>query len=243
MTPLDTVRTRLLPALVTALGVVLLTAGLLSYADPTTAGTVPDESAVIETLAPTPSSPPTTAPSPAVTPGPSASPSDPIGSLEPTPSFSTPEVATRIVISALNIDMPVMAGPPGYPPCNVAMYLKELGQPGEGRAIYTYAHARRGMFLPMLEQSKVNNGRRMLGMTVQVFTSHNQVYLYEITEVRRHQRTLDRALAATTEELWMQTSEGPNSSYPKLQVVARPIAAPSPADPVEANPPARPVAC
>ena len=37
-------RTRLLPALLTALGVVLLTVGLLSYADPTTAGAVVEPS-------------------------------------------------------------------------------------------------------------------------------------------------------------------------------------------------------
>lgn len=238
----DALRFRLLPALVTALGVILLTAGLLTYVDPTTAGTVPDESAVVETLAP-PSAAPTTSPAPVGSGDPSAASSDPIASLEPTPTFAGPEVATRIVVAALNIDLPVIRGPAGYPPCNVAMYLRELGQPGEGRAIYTYAHARRGMFLPMLDASKVNNGRGMLGMTVQVYTSHNQVYLYEISEVRRHQRTLDRALAATTEELWMQTSEGPNSSYPKLQVVARPIAPASPADPVEANPTPRPAAC
>ena len=51
-------RTRLLPALLTALGVVLLTAGLLSYADPTTAGAVVEPSPTSVEL------PPSTAPSP-----------------------------------------------------------------------------------------------------------------------------------------------------------------------------------
>lgn len=245
MSPLDLVRTRLAPAIVTALGVVLLTGGLLTYVDPTTAGTIPDQPPVVETLAPTPAPAVTPTPAPPASGDPSASPSDPIASLAPTPepTFSGPQTATRIVIPAMSIDLPVMRGPSGYPPCNVAMYLRELGQPGEGRAIYIYAHARRGMFLPLLDASKVNNGRRMLGMTVQVYTSHNQVYLYEIFEVRRHQRTLDRALAARSEELWLQTSEGPNSSYPKLQVVARPLGAPTPADPAQSNPTPRPVAC
>ena len=151
-------------------------------------------------------------------------------------------VATRVVIPALRIDLPVIEGPDGYPPCDVAMYLKELGQPGEGRATYLYAHARRGMMLPLLEQSKVNDGRAMLGMLVQVYTSDDQLYLYEISEVRRHQRTLDRPLAATSEELWLQTSEGPNASYPKLQVVAKPLSV-GPADPAEAQPKAEPRAC
>ena len=45
---------RLVPALLTAAGVVLVTAGLLSYADPTIAGArpTPSQAAVIETLAP-----------------------------------------------------------------------------------------------------------------------------------------------------------------------------------------------
>src|SRR3954453_8791753 len=61
---------RLLPALLTALGVVLVTGGLLSYADPNTAG--PAASASIE--APTsgfldPSDPPVASPGDSVDPG------------------------------------------------------------------------------------------------------------------------------------------------------------------------------
>jgi hypothetical protein len=240
---LEQIRTRVMPALITALGVVLVTAGLLTYVDPTTAGTLPDQSPVVETLAP--SATPSATPRQTLAPdgSPSASPTSPIASLRPTPAPIGRAVATRLVVPALNIDLPVIRGPAGYPPCGVAMYLKELGQPGEGRAIYLYAHVQRGMMLPLLEQSKIRNGRNMLGMVVQVYTSHNMVYTYEIFEVRRHQRTLDRVLAARSEELWMQTSEGPNASYPKLQVVARPIGSPVQADPAEANPKARPVAC
>lgn len=246
---LERLRTRGLPAIITAFGIVLLTAGLLSYADPTTAGTFSDDTPVIETLDPSAFATPSPVATPSVSVDPSASPSTPIASLAPTPTPApTPApagraVATRVVVPALNIDMPVIRGPSGYPPCNVAMYMAILGQPGEGRATYLYGHARRGMFLPLLEQSKVDNGRRMLGMVVEVYTSHNLLRLYEIVEVRRHQRTLDRALAAPGDELWLQTSEGPNSTYPKLQVVARPVALPTIADPAVARPAARPVAC
>ncbi|HET7728248.1 MAG TPA: hypothetical protein VFK54_13085 [Candidatus Limnocylindrales bacterium] len=239
---LDLLRLRILPPVLTGTGVMLLAAGILTYADPTTAGE-PAATPVVVTAPPS-----TPAPSPSVSASASASASASVG---PTPSASpstspSPQigvrVATRLVIPALRIDLPVIEGPDGYPPCDVAMYLKELGQPGEGRAIYLYAHARRGMMLPLLEQSKVNDGRGMLGMLVQVFTSDDQLYLYEISEVRRHQRTLDRPLAATSEELWLQTSEGPNASYPKLQVVARPLSV-APADPAEAHPKAEPRAC
>lgn len=240
---LERLRTRGLPAVITALGIVLLTAGLLSYADPTTAGTFGDDTPVIETLDPSGLPSPIVTPEPSTSLDPSASPTSPIASLDPTPTPADRAVATRVVVPALNIDMPVIRGPAGYPPCNVAMYMAILSQPGEGHATYLYGHARRGMFLPLLEQSKVNNGRAMLGMVVEVYTSHDLLYLYEIVEVRRHQRTLDRALAAPGEELWLQTSEGPNSTYPKLQIVARPVAPPTMADPAEAEPKPRPVAC
>jgi len=240
-------RLRVLPATLTGLGVMLVAAGILTYADPTTAGE-PIGTPVVVTAAPaTPSPSPSASPSPSPSPSPSLSPSAPPSSspgVDPSPSAPAigVRVATRLVIPALRIDLPVIAGPEGYPPCDVAMYLRELGQPGEGRAIYLYAHARAGMMLPLLEQSKVNDGRGMLGMLVQVYTDDDQLFLYEIREVRRHQRTLDDALAAASEELWMQTSEGPNASYPKLQVVARPLSS-GPADPAEARPTPRPRAC
>jgi len=238
----DLLRLRILPPILTGTGVMLLAAGILTYADPTTAGE-PAETPVVVTApppTPTPSPPVDASPSPStsasIPPSPSASPS-----ASPSPQLGV-RVATRVVIPALRIDLPVIEGPGGYPPCDVAMYLKELGQPGEGRATYLYAHARRGMMLPLLEQSRVNDGRAMLGMLVQVYTSDDQLYLYEISEVRRHQRTLDRPLAATSEELWLQTSEGPNKTYPKLQLVARPLSV-GPADPTEAHPRAQPRAC
>ena len=44
-----------------------------------------------------------------------------------------------------------------YPLCDAAQYFRAdaLGQPGQGRATYLYAHARTGMFLPLLTASKV----------------------------------------------------------------------------------------
>ena len=154
-------------------------------------------------------------------------------------------MATRIRIAALKIDLPVVQ-PPGdattYPLCNVAMYVQELGQPGQGRATYLYAHARTGMFLPLLEASQVDNGKGMLGMVVEVWTSDDQRFLYVIAEVRRHQTDLNDAIAATTEELWLQTSEGPKGTPGKLQVIAIPLSQEA-ADPADAHPVAHPVVC
>ena len=128
---------RLLPALLTALGVVLITGGLLSYADPNTVGTLGSPSAEL------PIGRRRRRPSdePAASPGDSAGPGEsPTGSLDPNASppasivpdpTATPDptkrpgraVATRVVVPALNIDLPIVKGNDGYPLCNVAMYL------------------------------------------------------------------------------------------------------------------------
>ena len=122
------------------------------------------------------------------------------------------------------------------------MYIDSLYQAGEGRATYIYAHARTGMFLPLLLASQRNNGERMLGMTVDVYTSDSWRYVYTVTEVRRHTRSLDDAFSTTTERLWMQTSEGPAGTIPKLQVVADFLTA-TPTDFKDAHPKPHPVIC
>ncbi len=223
-------RARLLPAILTALGVAFLTAGLLTYTTPVEAGPEPSETPTIVTL------PPTVEPS--LTPRPTSGPTD-----TPAPTVPADRVATRVVVAALGIDMPVVRQPdPAYPACDVAMYHEALGQPGQGRATYLYAHARAGMFLPILDASQVDNGTAMLGMIVEVYTSDDQLFLYEVTEVRRHQLDLDAAVAATTEQLWLQTSEGPKGTRPKTQVVARFLSTGA-ADHDAAHPVAKPVAC
>jgi sortase (surface protein transpeptidase) len=132
--------------------------------------------------------------------------------------------ATRVQIPAYGINLPVVQGPSGYPYCNVAMYMNTLYQPGEPGVTFIYAHARRGMFLPLLNHSKVNNGAAMIGKIVYVYTQRSIRYTYRITQVRRHVRDISNSLKITSEHLWLQTSEGPNSSYPKLIIVADRIA-------------------
>lgn len=229
---------RLVPAVLTAAGVSLLAAGLLQYgnaaqagrsgASPSPVAVLPTPSVVVPSLPPLDGSP---VPSPSGSAGP---PSD--------------RVATRVVVDALRIDLPVIAQPKAYPSCNVAMWLEhpEILQPGNGRSVYLYAHARTGMFLPLLTQSKRNGGKAMIGMLVDVYTSDNQRYVYSITRVLPRVPAdgnfLDRALAVKSETLWLQTSTGPGATFPKLQVMAEPVAV-VPADPADAHPKARPVDC
>ena len=141
----------------------------------------------------------------------------------PNATFTTSGVATRIVVPRLGIDLPVMfqtASYGTYPLCDVAMYLKGFGRPGRDRATYIYAHARTGMFLPLLTSSQVNNGQGMIGDLVEVYTGDDHLFRYRISAVHRHTLTLDQAFATRTERLFMQTSEGPAGTIPKLQVLA-----------------------
>lgn len=235
-------RDRLLPAILTAAGVTLIAAGLLSYssnveaadstadvaAEPTIVAAEPTQSAVVPSLPPIDASvPPSTAPSPS-----------PIAN----------RVATRVVVQALGIDLPVIK-PRGssstYPQCNVAMYIQELSQPGAGRSTYIYAHARDGMFGPIYEraiQKKHGGPKSMIGMVVQVYTSDDFLFEYAVTEVRLHQLNLDDAIRATTEELWLQTSEGPKGTPGKTQLLAKPLIT-LPADHKAAHPTPHPVSC
>lgn len=149
--------------------------------------------------------------------------------------------ATRIRISALGIDLPIIRGA-GYPKCNVASYLPALWQPREAGVSFIYAHARTGMFLPLLTRSKINNGASLIGMTVRVYTTDSKVVTYRIDRVRRHVTSAQNAAGVKSERLWLQTSEGPNYSYPKLIVEAHRVSTASTTYSIS-HPRARPVSC
>ncbi len=151
-------------------------------------------------------------------------------------------VATRIVVANLGIDLPIIKGPTGYPPCRVAMYLRELQQPREPGVTMIFSHARSGMFLPLLTKSKINNGASLIGLKVKVYTSDSKVSTYQIISVRRHVTSIQSAFGLTTERLWMYTSEGPNSTYPKLVVAAKRLTTVSTTY-AASHPKARPIAC
>jgi sortase (surface protein transpeptidase) len=223
---LSNLPSRILAAALTALGVAFVTAGLITLTGPVEAD-------------------PGRSPGPSSQPSASPASSDP-ASLEPSPTIPAERVATRVRVAALGIDLPVIAQPdPTVVPCGVAMYLGHMRQPGANGATYLYAHAQRGMFLPILDASKVNNGFRMIGMIVEVYTSDDMLFLYEVTKVIRHvpfDTGLDDALAATTDQVWLQTSEGIGTKFPKLQIMGEPLSN-GPADPAKAHPSPKPRAC
>ena len=235
----DRVGGRIAPAILTAAGIVLTAAGLLTYTAPAGADAQGSDAASVGTPTPTASLglitfPPiaTGSPSPSVKPTPSATPAN--------------RVATRVEIPALDIDLPVVKPASGdaFPYCNVAMYLGVFSQPGLPGATYLYAHARTGMFLPLLTHSYSNNGASMIGMKVLVYTSDDQLFWYKIVQVRRHYPASSNPLDLPTRngQLWLQTSEGPTKDSTKLQVVAS-FLSQEPASHADAHPKAHPVTC
>jgi hypothetical protein len=151
-----------------------------------------------------------------------------------------------VVIAKLGIDLAVVKSPPAgvYPYCNVAMYFgKPMGQPGEHRATYIFAHARDGMFGPIYVLTMVKRTpNKMVGMLVQVYTSDSKVHTYKIVKVLPHQLTLNTAVSVRTDQLWLQTSEGPHGTPGKTQVVANPVSV-APADYAASHPKAHIVRC
>ena len=177
------------------------------------------------TAAPTPApSPPATiepAPTPwSVAPG---FPPMPWPDQTPAPSPFVAARPTRVRIPSLRVDLPIVVPPKKerWPLCDVAEYLPNFDWPGEGGTTYVYAHAQRGMFLPILVASWRNDGKALIGDEVHVWTDDDRHYVYEIVRVRRHQRSLGWAFELPPESLVLQTSENQYASGPKVMVVAR----------------------
>ena len=220
---------RLGPAIVTATGIALVVGGLLTY--DATAGSV---------LVPTPN--PTASPIVPAT----ATPLPIIASGTPGPTSLPTGTASRLVIPAMRIDLPIVEGNVGFPYCNVAMYLAQLSQPGRPGTTYIFAHARVETFLRMLTLSQVNDGASMLGMLVEVYTTDARLYLYEIDAVRRHVTTNGFAAlppdVGSEQDLILQTSEGNRNTVAKLQLHAAYLYSQG-VDGAEANPVPHPVIC
>lgn len=203
----DRFRFRLVPALLLALGIGILGTGLVSY---TTAAEPSPLDFALDPLQPMPTIDPSL-----VLPGAA-------GTAAPDPSFPPDRVATRIVIPRIGIDLPVVNQPDSagtFPLCDVAMYYASLGQPGSGRATYIYAHAARGMFLPLLAAANQQDGKRLIGATVQVYTSDNKVFLYKIDQIWHNPPNTGPAFADHVGRLWLQTCEGQDLGAPKLWVI------------------------
>lgn len=134
--------------------------------------------------------------------------------------------ATRVVIPNqgvmnANIDLAIVRSPSGYPYCNVAMYNGALSQPRElsDWATFLFAHARKGMFLPLLDEWRQNRGADLVGKYVYVYTSNNKRHTYRIDSLAvGKENIMNGVFTAGFDKVWLQTSTGPNFTYPKLFV-------------------------
>ncbi len=202
--------------------------------------------AAAPTLAP--SAAPTPTPSPVATATPTAVPTpSPSASPAPTPAAGPAGRPTRVAVPGLDIDLPVVNPPKRstFPLCDVAEFFRPptFQHPGAGGVTYIYAHAREGMFLPILRRSQQNRGRSMIGGTVFVWTARNYLYRYRIVQVRRFQASLDWAYGLPPNSLVLQTSETPYRDGTKVMLVARQVGDPVRATLAESRPTPRPVAC
>jgi hypothetical protein len=127
--------------------------------------------------------------------------------------------ASRVTVPAYGIDLPVVRAPSGYPYCNVAMYMGALNQPQEPGVTFLMAHARTGMFLPLLKQWQLNKGVNMIGKKVYVYTTNSRLSTYQIYAVQT-MLSVQSAVSITAEQLWLQTSTGPHGTAAKLVVKA-----------------------
>jgi len=191
---------------------------------------------------PPPAGPPLGPPLPSAVPTPSASPS-----TSPGPATGPGGRPTRVAVAALEIDLPVVIPPRNstFPLCDVAEFFgpPAFQPPGADGVTYVYAHARTGMFLPILLASRRSGGRALIGEDVTVWTADNRRYTYRISRVRRFQKSLDWAFDLPPNSLVLQTSETPYRTGTKVMVVARQVGAPAAVAPGEAHPPTRPKAC
>ena len=152
--------------------------------------------------------------------------------------------ASREMPQATNMHSTTASQPPVMPSAkaSAAGATPRPRQPGQGGPTYIYAHARTGMFLPLLTRSRISNGAAMIGMTVHVYTGDGVLFTYRIDRVYRHTTSLDGVTARHGERLWLQTSEGPHGTIPKLQVTARYVSRSS-ASYAASHPLPRPVRC
>jgi hypothetical protein len=152
-------------------------------------------------------------------------PATPRATLPRVPPLQPPAYASRVVVPAYDIDLPVVSGdlqpPPAFPYCDVAAYVTLFSQPYEAGVTYLSAHAQRDMFLPLLEASRRQDGRELVGERVDVYTNDGMRYEYRLEQVIRHATDYSflNQISLSDRHVVLQTSEGPYGTTEKLQVV------------------------
>lgn len=125
------------------------------------------------------------------------------------------------------INIATIRGNSGYPLCGVSMYNGAYSQPREPSewATFVFAHARKGMFEPLYLTWKRGNAAKLVGKVFYLYTSDNKMHTYRITGTAYgKQSVMDSITSAGFDKAWLQTSTGPNYTYPKFFVKASRVA-------------------
>lgn len=133
------------------------------------------------------------------------------------PRFESPRSGLRVQVPALGIDLPIVEGDGQEPRVNEAAHYPGMMWPGEGGRSFLYAHARPGMFGPLL-------GARPVGAEVDVMEPGGAVLRYVITSYTASWPVTDTSILRPTdhEELILYTCTSWTYTDPKIVAVAVP---------------------
>jgi LPXTG-site transpeptidase (sortase) family protein len=136
-------------------------------------------------------------------------------------SFPTPPSGPeyRVKVDELSIDLPVVEGDGWNVALFVAAHYPGMKQPGEGGRSLLYAHARAGMFGPLLRPG----GK--VGDHVEVFRPNRPTLRYVMTKIYPRWPSTDTSILKPnpTEQLVLLTCTSYNPNDPRVVVVATPL--------------------
>jgi LPXTG-site transpeptidase (sortase) family protein len=140
-------------------------------------------------------------------------------SLTPSPS-PVGVVAKRIRIERLGINLRIVEGDGTDAPLNKAAHYPGTSWPGGGTNIYIYAHAQKGMFLPLWDAK--------VGDEVLLDLADGTTARYVVTEVlpKVAWNALQYLEPTPTERLTLQTSTSYTPTAPRFVVIAEPAPVP-----------------
>ena len=134
-----------------------------------------------------------------------------------TASASPPGIrASRIQITRLHIDLAIVDGDGIDAPIGKAAHYPGSAWPDGGTNIYIYAHARTGMFLSLWDA--------VVGDRVDLTLVDGSKRSYVVDKVlpKVPPDAVDYLQPTPVEQLTLQTSTGPDESYPRFVVIAHP---------------------
>jgi sortase A len=131
-------------------------------------------------------------------------------------SLTHPIIATRLVISRLRIDLPIVEGDGVDTPLYKVAHYPGTAWPGGGSNIYLYGHARVGMLLSLWNAN--------VGDKVVLDLADGSQRTYVVTEIMRNVPWNDMQLLAPThhEQLTLQTCTSYEPTAPRFVVIAVP---------------------